>query len=148
MAADCIVTPRALSAGRKSVTVEPSSTSVEFVRLRTQQTLSLQAFNQIVYEQDACSGKETHRAINPGDDKQRNRRTSYSSGMPAIVEHALCSGRLALVSCEYHSNGAVFNSRHTASIWAMMPIFLVLDKSAETSKAFVCKVTPEARLVL
>ena len=32
MAADCIVTPRALSAGRKSVTVEPSSTSVEFVR--------------------------------------------------------------------------------------------------------------------
>ena len=33
MAADCIVTPRALSAGRKSVTVEPSSTSVEFVRV-------------------------------------------------------------------------------------------------------------------
>lgn len=32
MAADCIVTPRALSAGRKSVTVEPSSTSVEFIR--------------------------------------------------------------------------------------------------------------------
>ena len=33
MAADCIVTPRALSAGRKSVTVEPSSTSVELVRV-------------------------------------------------------------------------------------------------------------------
>ena len=29
MAADCMVMPRALSAGRKSVTVEPSSTSAE-----------------------------------------------------------------------------------------------------------------------
>ena len=34
MAADCIVTPRALSAGKKSVTVEPSSTSVRLVRIR------------------------------------------------------------------------------------------------------------------
>ena len=34
MAADCIVTPRALSAGKKSVTVEPSSTSVELVRIK------------------------------------------------------------------------------------------------------------------
>ena len=88
------------------------------------------------------------RAIKPGDDKQRNRRTSYSSGMPAVVEHALCSGRLALVSCEYNSHGAIFKSRHTASIWAMMPIFLVLDKSVETSKALGCKVTLNARLVL
>ena len=41
MAADWIVTPRALSAGRKSVTVEPSSTSVELVRIRTLKRSSL-----------------------------------------------------------------------------------------------------------
>lgn len=29
----------------------------------------------------------------------------------------------------------------------MMPMFLVLDKSVETSEAFVCNVTRKARLV-
>ena len=50
MAADCIVIPRALSAGRKSVTVEPSSTSGQFVRHKNnEQTVKEMGNVQVKY---------------------------------------------------------------------------------------------------
>ena len=90
MAADCIVTPRALSAGKKSVTVEPSSTSVGLVRIRHLEGLILK-YRSI--KSGECAGigiLEIEMA------SQKKGHTSYPPCMPAIVEHALSGSCLTL----------------------------------------------------
>ncbi len=96
MAADCIVTPRALSAGKKSVTVEPSSTSVEAVRIWTWEGSMIGSHFMTHACEEPCERKYGFKGY---WGLKRKCHTSYSSGMPTIVEHALRGSRLALV---YH----------------------------------------------
>jgi hypothetical protein len=76
--------------------------------------------------------------------------TSYSSGMPAIVEHALRSRRFALSTHQPISYQQHQSPQLTASMWAMIPMFLVFETSLTTSLAVLAlfgNVLVKARLV-
>lgn len=99
-----MVTPLALSAGRKSVTVEPSSTSAGDGQCDIRKERANRHWEQewhkffflIIPDDEGYSKRHI--------DNMKGFHTSYSSRMAAIVEHALCSCRFALSAYQHSSH--------------------------------------------
>lgn len=136
MAADWMVIPRALSAGKKSVTVDPSSTSVpvssEQYIYNGEQAVAAVNIKTVFWWREMDQNKGT---VCVWLVKISEFLTSQSSCEATIIEHTLCGSCFTLSDSVLTYLLSISKPIRTASMCAIIPILRVLAVFASAAEA-------------